>query len=145
MPSTDPAVDALNGLLRGEISATETYDQALERDDSDGIRATLRHIRVEHHHAVQALRDHIHYLGGEPANTSGSWGTLAKAVEGTATLLGPNTTLSALCQGEKQGVADYERAATDPHLPSECQTLIRTTLLPQTKTHVATLERMMSA
>src|SRR5262245_40067670 len=139
MPANDPAVSSLNGLLRGEISATETYDQALERDDSDGISATLRHIRVEHHQAVQALRDHIHCLGGEPATTSGSWGTIAKAVEGAATLLGPNTTLNALCQGEKQGVAEYERAATDPHLPSECQTLIRATLLPQTRTHVATL------
>jgi len=145
MPATDQAIDILNRLLRGELSATETYDQALERDDRDSVLATLRHIRVDHQQAVLALQEHIKYLGGAPSSSSGVWGTLAHVVEGAAKLLGTNTALSALRQGEHQGLTDYEQAATHPELPAATQELIRTALLPQTRMHVETLDRMLGS
>jgi uncharacterized protein (TIGR02284 family) len=143
MTVVDQTIDALNGMLRGELAATETYDQALEKIDEDGIRAVLRRIRVEHYQAVQALEEHIHYFGGEPVSNSGTWGSFARLVEGAATVLGVVPTLRALREGEEQGRHDYERALEGDTLPSECRSLVKSTLLPQTQAHIASLDRLL--
>jgi len=144
MTVADQTIDILNSLLRGELAATETYDQALEKIDEEGIRTVLRRIRVEHFQAVQALEEHIHYFGGEPAHGSGGWGTLARLVEGAAKVLGVNPTLRSLREGEQQGCDDYARALEGDALPPECRGLVRNSLLPQTQTHLALLDQMLN-
>jgi uncharacterized protein (TIGR02284 family) len=143
MAVADQTIDILNSLLRGELAATETYDQALEKIEEDGIRAVLRRIRVEHYQAVQALEEHIHYFGGDPVQESGTWGTFATLVEGTAKVLGITPTLRALRAGEQQGLDDYERALEGDALPPECRGLVRTSLLPQTQAHIESLDRLL--
>jgi uncharacterized protein (TIGR02284 family) len=143
MAVADMTIDTLNSLLRGELAATETYDQALEKIDEDGIRAVLRRIRVEHYQAVQALEEHIHYFGGEPMQESGTWGAFATLAEGTARVLGIAPTLRALHAGEQQGRDDYERALEGEALPPECRGLVRTSLLPQTQAHIESLARLL--
>ena len=48
--SVDKSVDQLNSLLRGEISAVETYQQAIEKvgDEHASDAAALRAIAQEH-------------------------------------------------------------------------------------------------
>ena len=137
--------DALNCLLRGELAATETYQQAMEKAGDAGPAAELRQIRDEHRTAANAIRQHIHELGGKPDQDSGIWGAWAKAVEGTAKLFGNTTAMKALKEGEENGLKQYEKILQDDSVPSACKTAIQTTFLPQTHAHISTLDRLMSA
>jgi len=78
--SADKSIDQLNSLLRGEISAVETYQLAIEKvDDEHASDATvLRAIAQEHGEDAQALRETIEELGGEADDSSGPWGIWAK-------------------------------------------------------------------
>jgi uncharacterized protein (TIGR02284 family) len=145
MSKNADSCDALNSLLRGELAATETYQQAMEKAGDAGPAAELRQIRDEHRTAANAIRQHILQLGGHPDQDSGAWGTWAKAVEGTAKLFGNTAAMKALKEGEEHGVKEYERVLQDDSVPSVCKTAIQTTLLPQARSHVSTLDRLMKA
>lgn len=140
--ATTTATDTLNSLLRGEIAATETYQQALEKVGDEPGAAELRRIHAEHRDAANTLRQHVRRHGGEPDHGSGAWGTFASAFEGSAKLFGNATALRALRQGEESGLSSYEDALGDDSLPADCQDYIRGTLLPQTREHIATLDRI---
>jgi uncharacterized protein (TIGR02284 family) len=138
------ATDRLNSLLRGELSATETYQQALDKLGETRGASELRRIHAEHRQAANTLRQHVHRHGGQPDKSSGAWGGFAKAVEGTAKLLGDDAALKALKEGEEHGIKEYEEALEEHALPADCETLIRSELLPQTREHVPVLDRLMA-
>jgi len=135
--------DLLNSLLRGELAATETYQQALPKLEGTPGYEELRHIHKEHREAANTLRQHVHKVEGRPDQGSGAWGAFAKAVEGTAKVFGVDAALKALKEGEEHGIKEYGEALDDG-LPSECRNLIETTLLPQTRAHISTLDRLMA-
>jgi uncharacterized protein (TIGR02284 family) len=137
-----PHLDTLNGLLRGELAATETYQQALRQVDNEHGASQLALIRDEHSEAVSLLRKHIREFGGDPETSSGTWGTFAKAIEGTAQLFGNAAALAALKQGEEAGIVNYEKAAAEDRLPLACKTMITGVLLPRTRAHLAALDRL---
>lgn len=59
------AIDALNGLLRGEISAVQSYNQARERITLSVVTPVLQDGQIAHQTRVQMLRDKIESLGGQ--------------------------------------------------------------------------------
>ena len=132
-------VDTLNQLLRGEISAVETYDQAVQRYQNMPAGSVLRRIRDEHLVAVATLRNRVTQFGGEPSTTSGAWGAFASAVTGTAKVIGSDLVFSALKKGEDHGVSQYEAAIADEQINAECKEIFRTSLLPQCLRHIAEL------
>ena len=142
--SADKSIDQLNSLLRGEISAVETYQLAIEKvDDEHASAATaLRAIAQEHGEDAQALREAIEELGGEADDSSGPWGTWAKTVQGVAKLFGDASALKALKEGEEHGLKDYEEAQDD--VDGESRTLIVSRLIPNQKRHIATLDGMIA-
>jgi rubrerythrin len=135
--------DALNALLRGELSAVETYDQAAAKFEDQKVLADLRKIRDEHARAAGALREKVVRFGAEPSEGSGPWGAVAAAVTGAAKALGPSTALSALRQGEEHGINEYEDALKNDGVHPDCKDLIRTDLLPKCRGHVEELNRLM--
>jgi hypothetical protein len=137
-------VEAVNALLRGEISAVQTYDQAIRKFDDHPAGRALWGVREEHSRAVSALRDRVRGFGGEPADSSGTWGAFATAVTGAAKVIGPQTVLAALKQGEEQGTQEYIEALDNPEIADECRFLIRAELLPKCHAHVAVLERLIT-
>jgi uncharacterized protein (TIGR02284 family) len=137
--------DTLNRLLRGEIAACETYQQAMEKAGKEAGVGELRHLHDDHREAANTLRQHIHEHGGKPDQKSGAWGAFAKAVEGTAKVFGNAAAFKALKEGEERGVKDYESALQEKDLPDECKDLIRNRLLPQTRAHVQVIDRILSA
>jgi len=145
MRATEKGIACLNSLLRGELAATETYQQALEKVKSEPGADKLSQLHVEHREAANTIRQHIHQAGGQPDKGSGAWGTWAKAVEGTAKLFGNTAALKALKEGEEHGIKEYEKALEDESLPQECKALIRTRLLPQTQAHIPMLDHLMEA
>jgi uncharacterized protein (TIGR02284 family) len=143
--ATTQAVDALNPLLRGELSAVETYDQSLPKfEEYPAAAQELRRIRDDHRETAQVLRDHVTKFGGTPSDGSGPWGGFAQAVTGAAKLIGPDTTLAALMRGEEHGIKEYQDALEKGDLPAECQELIRTRLLPRCQEHLANLDSIRS-
>ena len=137
--------NVLNSLLRGEMSAIETYRQAIEKlgsDPHDPWIEELRALQRDHRDAADALWHHVEQHGGKPSEGSGPWGTFAKAVEGVAKLLGNTSALKALKEGEEHGLKDYEDALQDHNLPADCQALIRG-ILPKQRAHIAVIDRLM--
>jgi bacterioferritin (cytochrome b1) len=139
-------VDKLNELLRGEISAVETYRMALDKVEATAARTTLQECQRSHEDRVRLIREEIIRMGGEPATTSGAWGTWAKAVEGTAKIFGEKAAISALEEGEDHGLKDY-RADFDEKDDYRVRSLVTSTLRPQQeRTHraLSTLKKQLS-
>jgi hypothetical protein len=139
-------IETLNKFLKDELSATETYQQALDKlqDHADlGGSESLMPLHEAHQEAVSSLQALIQRLGGTPCENSGTWGTWAKIVQGGANMLGTKAALKALQSGEKSGAEDYEKALEDTELPSDIRSLIETSLLPAQRAHINTLEQLL--
>ena len=100
--------DTLNSLLRGELAATETYQQVLAKLGDSKVAAELRRAHTEHRTAANELRKQVHDHAGQPDQDSGMWGTFAKLVQGTAKLFGPIAALKALKEGEESRLKEYQ-------------------------------------
>ena len=85
---SDKTVEALNSLLRGEISAVETYRQALEKLHHATSRTTIEDCLHSHESRVNLLTQQVAQFGGQPSQGSGAWGSFAKLVEGGAKAFG---------------------------------------------------------
>jgi bacterioferritin (cytochrome b1) len=133
----------LNHLLRDELAATQSYQQAFEALADAPGSTDLRRIRDDHREAANTLRLQIHEIGGDPVHSSGAWGTWAGMVASAAGRLGPRVMAETLKQGEEVGLRDYEKALQHDHLPTECKMLIHDRLLPHTREHIATLDRIL--
>ena len=139
-PNED-VVGKLNSFLRGEISAVESYKQALGKITDPAIRAELQTCEQDHEQRIELLRERITELGGKPDKGSGVWGVWAKLIQGGGDLLGEKTALQALEQGEDHGLNDYRDL---DELDSETRTWVENNLLPKAeRTHdaLSTLKR----
>jgi bacterioferritin (cytochrome b1) len=106
----ETTIDRLNDFLRGELSAVETYDLALQQTKHEGFGSTLRQLRDAHERRIGTIRDKILQLGGAPAASSGAWGTFAGVVQAGADLFGNVTAVSTLEEGEDHGLKMYRDA-----------------------------------
>ncbi len=145
---TGEAVTQLNSLLRGEISAAETYRMAIDKagDSANNVAnvGLLREIQEEHGRAAQALRDRIRELGGEPSDSSGAWGAWAKLVEGAANLFGGDAgSLKALKEGEEHGLKDYNEGLDD--IDATSAELVQNQLIPAQQRHINLLDQLIAS
>src|SRR5688500_5917696 len=147
MGDSGEAVTQLNSLLRGEISAAETYRMAIDKvADSDNVAnaGLLREIQEEHGRAAQGIRDRIRELGGEPSDSSGAWGAWAKLVEGTASLFGGDAgSLKALKEGEEHGLKDYNEGFDD--IDATSAELVQNQLIPAQQRHINLLDQLITS
>lgn len=137
-------IDTMNSLLRGELAATETYQQALDKVTIEPLAMKLRRMHHEHREAANKIRQQVHALGGNPVHGSGAWGAFAKAIESAAKIFGDTAAMRALKEGEETGLHSYEDAL-DKDIAQECKMLIRANLLPQTREHIQTLEQLIES
>lgn len=134
----------MESLVKGELSAVETYKQALEKVPDTAPGGTeLRRIESDHEQAAALLQERMAMMGEQPPLDSGLWGAWSKAVEGTAKIFGAKAAIKALQQGEKHGVQDYEDALKDAALDPDVKALIRSTLLPRARAHIPALKRVL--
>ena len=138
-------IDICNKLLRGERSAVETYDQAIEKFRGEPASAGLHSIRMEHVDSVSVLEANVRGMGGTPEKEAGAWGTFANAIQGTANFLGEGSAIASLQSGEKTGKSGYEDALDDEKVMPACKEMIRATLLPRLNSHIASLDQMAQA
>jgi len=136
MNQVNQSIDKLNEFLRGEISAVETYRQALEKITSGATRVQLEQCRRSHEERVALLQRSIMNFGGQPTTSSGAWGSFAKLAEGGAKVFGEKAAISALEEGEDHGLKLYRDDLEK--LDVSAQELVRIDLLPaQERTHRA--------
>lgn len=144
---TGDTVRQLNSLLRGEISAAETYRMAIDKvvgsDDSGANVGLLREIQEEHGRAAQGIRDRIREMGGEASDSSGAWGAWAKTVQGAMNLLGDTSSLKALKEGEEHGLKDYQDAISD--IDATSAQLVRNQLIPAQQRHINLLDQLINS
>jgi len=133
-------VETLNSFLRGEISAVETYRQAVGRISDERLRSQLEECQKDHEQRVSSIRERIEKLGGTPAEGSGPWGVFAKLVQGGADVLGDKVAIQALEEGEDHGLADYQRDADQVH--GDARRFVRMELLPAQKRTHAQMSRL---
>lgn len=139
-------VDTLNSFLRGEISAVETYRQAIDKLRDKPEASTLTDCLRSHEQRVSLLNSEIQSRGGEPAQGSGPWGTFAKLLEGGAQLFGAKAAIAALEEGEDHGRDDYKRDASK--LAPDARAFVQQQLIPeQLRTHhaMSSLKRRLEA
>ena len=139
MNTTEHTNGILDSLLRGELSAIETYGHAIHKFTGSPLHSVLCEIRREHISSAQILRDLIKQHGGEPSTSSGSWGSLAGTVETVAAWFGENSATAALLQGEKHGVREYHETLLDHNVGHVVKDAIRDALLPPLHRHVEVL------
>jgi uncharacterized protein (TIGR02284 family) len=125
----------LNDLLKDELAAIETYDQALGKLSQDlTARVDLEQCRASHHERAKRLDEMIRNFGGSPTKRAGLWGALAKLIQGGADMLGSKAAISALEEGEDHWLRRYQDSL-DKLEPATAR-LVRDELLPgQLRTH----------
>lgn len=141
----DHCITVCNKLLRGEISAVETYEQAIDNLSDSSAASELQRILSEHVSAVDRLSDHVREMGGTPDTSSGAWGSFANAFQGAANLFGDESSIKSLKTGEASGRDDYQDALRDEEVMPEARNMIREELLPATISHISSLERLEEA
>ena len=146
--SRSSAADGLNRCLRSELSAIETYRQALDRDRSQyGTQSEFQRLSAilgEHEDAASRLRQAIQQEGGAPSTDSGAWGTWSKIVMGAAKLFGDKASLKALKEGEESGFKEYERAQRESDLPRQLIDLT-SELMGRQQRHIRELDSLIAA
>lgn len=143
--SRTDTVDQLNSFLRGELSAAESYREALAKLPSAISRSTLEDCARSHQDRANLLTSEVRRLGGQPAESSGAWGTFAKLVTTGAQAFGEKAAIAALEEGEDHGRNDYQRDIND--LSAEARSFIERQVLPeQLRTHraMSTLKKSLS-
>jgi bacterioferritin (cytochrome b1) len=149
-PTTESIVDTLNELLRGELSAVESYNKAMPALENDvneaNVAADLQRCRASHQERAERLRAAIVQMGGEPSHAAGAWGLFARAVTTSSRVLGWKAVISTLEEGEDHGLEEYKDAL--PRLDQGTQRLVSDELYPQqVHTHnvLSSLKRVASA
>ncbi len=139
---TKACIDVCNSLLRGELSAVETYSLAINRYVGKAAVVELQKIRTEHALSAARLSQNVREMGGTPDDDSGAWGLFAKAVQSAADLFGAGSALESLQKGEEKGRDDYLDAIANKDVMESCKEMIRGELLPRVNHHIAVLERV---
>ena len=139
--------DQMNTLLRDELSAVETYQQALGKgEDRLGHESEFEQLAAilnDHERAAARLEALIRKLGSTPTQDSGGWGAWSHIVMGTAKLFGEKSALKALKEGEESGLKEYQDVLQDPAIPGDLKTEVNTFAANQIA-HIRTLDELMA-
>ena len=126
--------DQLASFCRGELSAVETYRQAMRVTQQSWVLTQLRANLASHEERARLLQQRILELGGDAPDTSGPWGAFATAVQGVASAINERAALSILEEGERHGLADYR--ADLGKVDSESLRMLENRIIPQqSQTH----------
>ncbi len=136
--------DEIVELIKGERSAVETYRQVFEKYASDAMLDELRGFSAQHKKATRFLLDEANSFGIETPESSGAWGSWAKAVTGTAKIFGKEAALKALKEGEEHGLKQYESVAKNDETPESIKKQIRNEFIPNQKRHIERIDSLMT-
>lgn len=137
------SAEAMNRILRGEISAVEAYQQVIDKISKDPEHVRL-HEFLDHHADLvaywerQVLEEHM-----MPDDSSGPWGYVVEAFVGTAKLFGSAAALRALKEGEEHGLKEYQNFLRNDYVAEEHKRYVRDTVIPNLQRHINSIEAML--
>ncbi len=99
LPDTSQCIDVCNDLLRGELSAIETYSDTMDKYSGEPEVMILKTIREDHIDSANRLRKNVRSMGGDPELSSGARGGVRKVIQVTANLFGEGSAIASLKQG----------------------------------------------
>ncbi|HEY9776571.1 MAG TPA: DUF2383 domain-containing protein [Planktothrix sp.] len=120
--------DNLNNLLKGELSAVQTYCMALDKAKTPNVVEVLSENKCCHEKRVEKLSQLVLNAGGEPVTESGAWGAFAKTVEAGSAVLGESPAIGSLQEGEDHGIELYK--AEMKHLEPGTLAIVEQELFP---------------
>ncbi len=145
----------INHLLNTELSAVETYEQALQEKEwkvlgPDPQIQALFHILVDQVQAASRLATEVRRLGGRPVNGTKAWAwdSLSHLHMDAASLFGDanpfrdKAALDTLKEGEESGLKEYQAVLHRDALSPEVKPLIGS-LETKQKAHVRALKDLM--
>lgn len=127
-------------LIRGEISAVESFDTIINKVKDVSEVNELSRIRQDHQKAVDVLKQFADAEVSGETDTSGPWGTFTTAFAGGASLFGDKAAINALKVGEQHGLNEYREALEDDGVRAEVKQIIRSELIPSQERHLAIIE-----
>lgn len=142
---TEACIRTGNRLLRGELSAVQTYEMAIRRHPGVAAAFQLDHIANEHRRSVRLLKVVVREMGGKPVTDSGLRGLFANSVQMAVRFPGARSMVESLRQCEEQRRNDYEEALDAAGVRESFKTLIRIDLLTSVEDHLTGLERLPAA
>src|SRR5580765_4973624 len=103
--TSEQSIDTLNGFLRDEMGALETYRHAIWCLASGENHAPLADCLPSHERRVETLRRRIEVLGGRPVDDDASLREpFARLFQSGGGALGDEAAISALEEGEDRGL-----------------------------------------
>lgn len=138
-----PLMDSLLSQYRGELSAIEAYDRALQKFAGQTEEAELLRLREDHLGAVRRLGAIIRQHGGVEPESSGAWGSLAAGLESLASIVNDEVPLRVLHRGETVGYEGYAKLLSDPSLADDVVQELQI-LLDHSQDHLGRLETMLA-
>lgn len=145
---TEKKMDAMaptqmDDLIRGEMAAVKSYTTVLG-DMKDGPqKKKLEKIRADHENAVSKLKGFASAEVKEDTTSSGAWGAFASAWTKGGQIIGNDTALKALSQGEEHGITEYKEALEDENVKPELKQMIKTQFIPKQEEHLKTIKSLM--
>ncbi len=129
----------LHALLRGELSAVDSYDRAMAGLPEPPLGELLEN-RQCHHRRSQIIARAIRAHGGIPDASSWVWGALAKATTQGAAVLDRAAIIAVLTDGEERGLTTYRNELSRGD--AEVRQLIGVDLLPSQKRTLTRLRQL---
>lgn len=136
------AAEALNRILRGEISAVEAYEKAIDgtKEPQDVERLNKY---LEHHKSLVAYwQNEVESKGVKADRDAGPWGSFVSSFVSTAKVFGDSMTLSAMIQGEEHGLSEYKNLLENEFVREDNKRFVRETAIPNLEMHINSLKAL---
>lgn len=140
--NTEKSNPAIDEIIRGEISATEAYEQVMDKIKDYPEKKRLKEFYSDHDEAVTFWKSQSRIQGKVPEKSSSVWGTVVEAYVATSKLIGADAALKALKQGEEHGLSNYEKMLKSDGLTNLQKIEIRNKFIPRQKRHIESLNAL---
>lgn len=124
MAISQKLIDLLNGLERLNQAAADVYENAIDRVDRDGVKATLTTFRDNHRAHVQELARLLHAYGVQAGPPSGASGMFLQNVMMLPPQPSDEETLEALQSDEALVNERYREALDVVDLPEDVRQVL---------------------
>jgi hypothetical protein len=135
--------DDIYEILRGEVSARDSYEQVLEKVTKDPESNRLREFMSDHENAIIFWKEQIKVSGEIPKETSGIWGTVIEGFMGVSKILGADAALMALKKGEEHGLSTYTEMLKSEKISPFQKNEIRNIFIPRQMRHVESISAIL--
>jgi len=129
MPAHEESTAKLTEFLTAELSAVETYREAISRVSDSVLREQLEELELSHRQRIQMIRRHLTDLGAQPVpDSSQPWADLSGIKDSGNSAFADLTAVRILEEGEDRTAREYSNALEA--LDDDLRKLVEDSLIP---------------